>query len=79
MEKVSIYNSDIITIWKKGQIIPGYSPDNWRRDINGNPMKFLEYGNRECKYGWEIRIIENSAQPSNGRNYDKIQPLALCS
>lgn len=76
MERVNIYNSDIMTIWKKAQIIPGYSPDSWRRDINGNPMKFLEYGNRECEYGWEIRMIENRVSTDRDP-HPHIQPLAL--
>ena len=49
-------------VWKKGKVIDGYDSDVWRHDDFGKVMKYVEYGDRESKYGWEkdhIIPIEN--------------------
>ena len=48
----------IQAVWGKGRIIPDYSPDLWRWDHLGKPIKRAEYGNRESEYGWEIDHIQ---------------------
>jgi len=44
-------------VWEKGRIIPNFSAQIWRYDINGLVMKFSEFGNRNSEHGWEIDNI----------------------
>ncbi len=44
-------------VWRKGDPIPGYDANVWRRDVFGNAIKSSEYGNRDSVYGWEIDHI----------------------
>ena len=43
----------IWSVWQKAIPIPGFSPDEWRRDYTGHIIHFSEYG-KTSKYGWEI-------------------------
>lgn len=40
-------------IWSKATPINGWSPDEWRRDRNGNVIRWSEYG-KTTQYGWEV-------------------------
>ncbi len=46
----------ILSVWLKGDIIPGYDPDRFRMDADGYVMEYYNYGMR-IKYGWEIDHI----------------------
>ena len=65
----------IEAVWRKGRSIPGYSPDEWRWDEGGRPIKRSEYGNRNSDYGWEIDHIVPVAQggPSDLLNLRPLQ------
>jgi 5-methylcytosine-specific restriction endonuclease McrA len=63
-----------LAIWKKGQVIPNYSPDDWRRDKCGQLMKRSEYGNRQSDSGWEIDHI-NPVSNNGNDSIDNLQPL----
>ena len=52
----------ILQVWQKGTPIPGYNPEEWRRDDNGHAISFMEYGNRDSDYGWELDHIVPEAQ-----------------
>ena len=47
----------IEAVWRKGRVIPDFSPQEWRWDVYGAVMKRSEYGNRTSDYGWEIDHI----------------------
>lgn len=32
-------------VWQKGKIISGYSADEWKYDICGNPIRYSDHGN----------------------------------
>lgn len=49
--------SDIKDVWSKATIVPGAKPE-FRRDLAGAWIKFLDYGNRNSEYGWEIDHIK---------------------
>ena len=46
-----------ITIWNKGQTMPGRGPGRWRRDVFGRDMFYSDYGKRSSIFGWEIDHI----------------------
>lgn len=40
-------------VWEKGIIVPGKNKDIWRKDYEGNNIKYKEY-NTTTKYSWNI-------------------------
>ena len=52
---------EIVHVWSLGHEIPNYDSNVWRRDDNGDVIKFSEYGNRDSEFGWEIDHIHPSA------------------
>ena len=44
-------------VWEKATVVPGYSPDEWRKDQCGAWIGWRYYGNRNSQYGWEIDHI----------------------
>jgi len=40
-------------VWEKGTSIRGRDPDTWRRDSEGNIIRWGSYGT-QGDYGWEI-------------------------
>ena len=63
-----------VGVWGKGEEIPNYDPRIWRRDRYGNPIRFLDYGNRASTYGWEIDHIVPVAR-GGGEALTNKQPL----
>ena len=68
-----------LSVWAKGEIIPDkdenhWSPEKWRYDICGNPIKYSEHGNTDSKHGWEIDHIKPSAEGGKD-TLDNLQPL----
>jgi len=61
-------------VWMKGAIISGRDPRYWRYDIYGNIIFFLDYGNRQSLFGWEIdHIFSKSHGGTNA--LANLQPL----
>lgn len=49
------YDREIVRrVWKAGQAIEGNDDALWRKDEFGAWINFLEYGNRNSQFGWEI-------------------------
>lgn len=46
--------SVVRAVWDKGHLIPGRDPDEWRCDICGSTIRFLDHGNTKSRFGWEI-------------------------
>ncbi len=65
---------EIYHVWCKGRVEPGYSPDEWRRDVYGNPIKYSDYGKTESRYGWEIDHIIPQAKGGTNAIHN-LQPL----
>lgn len=53
-------DDEIQQIWEKGEIVPGYDKNVWRKDQCGAFIKRDMYGDRNDKYnyGWEIDHIK---------------------
>ncbi len=66
--------SEKLAVWKKGNVIEGYSSEVWRRDQCNKNLKWSEHGNRDSENGWEIDHINLVA---NGGSDDiaNLQPL----
>lgn len=64
---------DIDNTWEKGKPIRGRDPDTWRRDSDGNVIRYGSYGT-QGDYGWHIdHIIPKSKGGADDiKNY---QPL----
>jgi hypothetical protein len=43
----------LLVIWQKAHPIPGLDPSVWRRDDQGNTIRYQDYGDRKSQYGWE--------------------------
>jgi hypothetical protein len=48
-------------VWLKGHEIPNYDASVWRRDDNGDAIRYADYGDRNSPYGWEIDHVVASA------------------
>ena len=69
-----------IATFKKGKKIYGLDPNEWRKDIFGNIIKFSEHG-KFNKHGWHIdHIIPKSKSGSHDiSNLQPIQSSKNCS
>lgn len=52
--KKDISQDIVIEVWKKAKPVDGVNPDQLRQDYAGAWIRFVDYGNRDSQYGWEI-------------------------
>lgn len=57
-------------VWDRARQIDSVDPDTMRQDYAGAWIRFVDYGNRNSQYGWEIDHLKPLAQggaedPSN--------------
>jgi hypothetical protein len=65
-----------MAVWIKGHTIPGLDPAVWRRDDDGNTIRYPDYGDRDAHFGWEIdRIFSPGAEIISGTDSDGISNL----
>lgn len=64
-------------VWDKGKPVRGQNPDSWRRDADGNKIRFGSYGT-EGEYGWEIDHVKPKAKGGSDdlRNLQPLHPDA---
>jgi len=60
-------------VWRKAATIRGRNPETWRKDSEGNVIRYGSYGTKG-EYGWEI---DHKNPRSNGGtdNIRNLQPL----
>ena len=68
---MSFSDQVIQAVWQKGDIVPSYDPNVWRKDQCGAWMRKGHYGNRDSKYGWEIDHIK----PESDNGSDELSNL----
>jgi hypothetical protein len=63
----------IAAVWQRGRVVPGYNPNEYRKDSCGAWMKRSEYG-QTTNYGWEIDHIRPVAAGGTD-DMANLQPL----
>ena len=70
-----IFAESVITaVWNKGIPIANLDPDEYRKDICGNIIRYSDYGDTDSVYGWEIDHI-NPVSNGGTDNLVNLQPL----
>ena len=49
-------------VWQKGRPIPKVDQDVLRLDHLGNRIRYLDYGNRQSRFGWERHHVVSLAE-----------------
>jgi len=60
-------------VWEKGTPIRGKNPDAWRKDTEGNVIRYGSYGTKG-EYGWEVDH-KNPRSKGGTDNIRNLQPL----
>ncbi len=63
------FDDEKLVAWRKGCIISGHDPDEWRMDRYGSLMRFPEYGQTSV-FGWAT-----GADPSGSEELPNLEPL----
>ncbi|HVO23233.1 MAG TPA: HNH endonuclease [Candidatus Margulisiibacteriota bacterium] len=59
-----------LAVWKKGSIICGHDPSEWRMDRYGGLIRFAEYGQTSV-FGWATEAID----PNGSEELPNLEPL----
>ena len=65
--------STIDRVWEKGTPIRGRNPETWRKDPEGNVIRYGSYGTKG-DFGWEIDH-KNPRSKGGTDNIRNLQPL----
>ncbi len=65
-----------LTVWNKGQVVPGYDPARFRKDVAGAWMEWSKFGDasNELGLGWEIDHLKPVAKDGTDNLYN-LRPL----
>jgi 5-methylcytosine-specific restriction endonuclease McrA len=69
----SFSQATIDAVWQKGHVVPGYDPNDYRKDRCGAWMRKASYGTTG-DYGWEIDHAKPVAR-GGADDMSNLQPL----
>jgi 5-methylcytosine-specific restriction endonuclease McrA len=67
-------DKEIILVWQKATIVPGYDAAVIRKDRCGAWIRLADFGNRNSLYGWEVDHIVPTSR-NGDHTIDNVQPL----
>lgn len=70
----SFTEAEMRAVWNKAPIADGYNTAYVRKDVCGALIEWVQYGNRDSRYGWEIDHIQAVAN-GGGDELSNLQPL----
>ncbi len=70
----SFSGADVLAVWQKATVVPGYDASEWRKDRCGAFISRLQYGNTQSQHGWEIDHIRPVAKGGDDAHIN-LQPL----
>jgi len=72
--KMSFSEEIIQKVWEKRSIVPGYNPNEWRKDECGAWISRKQHGNRNSDFGWETDHIKPESE-GGGNELSNLRPL----
>ena len=73
--KFNFTDEIILAVWRKGKTVAGYDPNKFRQDSAGAWMTYVDYGNINSKYGWEIDHIIPRSISGNTLGILNLRPI----
>lgn len=53
-------------VWQRAKVISGKDPLRFRKDVDGNEIRWEQYKNKSSAFGWEIHKIGDVSGGAGG-------------
>lgn len=71
---MSYSQQQLLAIWQKAYPILNREPNLCRNDMYGNEIHWLQYGNRDSPFGWEVHHY-TPVTLGGGNDFGNLVPL----